>query len=229
MAHDIIRIRLSAQDLPESLFDPRTELPAWIHERTTGQWSAPWDALAADLNLGGKEMDGCNALALRRHCRFDLRTASDPQVWHYATVVRFRDYVNARWNPVKDERILGNVRRNALARLWWTAEALDADGGASDDEIVEALGSSARLALQLVDYNGFHGRPWLARAVVRHLLSGAQGNLSDKRVDSFFKALGQLSAVRVLERFQDDPGRLIEQVEEELRQSEELDGGATGA
>ncbi len=226
MTHDTLRIRLSAQDLTESILDPSTELPTWVHERTTGQGTAPWDALAPELEFGGKETDGPNALALRRHCRFDLRTASDPEIWHYATVVRFRDYVQARWNPVKDERILGNVRRNALARLWWTAEALDADGGATNDEIVEALGSSARLALQIVDFNGFHGRPWLARAVVRHLLSEAQGELSDKRVDAFFKALGQLSAVRILERFQDDPGRLIQQVEEEVVQSEGLDGTA---
>lgn len=226
MTHDTLRIRLSGQDLTETLLDPSTELPSWIQERITGQGTAPWDALAPELELGGKETDGPNALALRRHCRFDLRTASDPEVWHYATVVRFRDYVDARWNPVKEERILGNVRRNALARLWWTAEALDADGGATEDEIVEALGASARLALQIVDFNGFHGRPWLARTVVRHLLSEAHGELSDKRVDAFFKALGQLSAVRVLERFQDDPGQLIGQVEEELVQSEELDGTA---
>ncbi|MHC4263734.1 MAG: DUF6339 family protein [Planctomycetota bacterium] len=226
MTHDTPRIRLSAQDITVPLLDPNAALPTWVQERATGQGTGPWDALAPELELGGKETDGPNALALRRHCRFDLRTASDPQVWHYATVVRFRDYVHARWNPVKEERILGNVRRNALARLWWTAHTLDADDGASDDEIVKALGSSARLALQIVDFNGFHGRPWLARAVVRHLLSEVQGELSDKRVDAFFKALGQLSAVRVLERFQDDPGRLIQQVEEELIQSEELDESA---
>ncbi len=48
-----------------------------------------------------------------------------------------------------------------------------------------------------------------------------------KRVDAFFRALGQLSAVRVLERFQEDPGRLIQHVEKELIQSDELDGAAT--
>lgn len=53
------------------------------------------------------------------------------------------------------------------------------------------------------------------------------GGLLGKRVDAFFRALGQLSAVRVLERFQEDPGRLIQHVEKELIQSDELDGAAT--
>jgi hypothetical protein len=58
--------------------------------------------------------------------RLFRREAADAGVWHYLTLVRYRDYVLWRWADgnglVTEERVLGNDRRNALAHLWWAAE-----------------------------------------------------------------------------------------------------------
>lgn len=223
MTTTISRLEVSASELPEEVsIDPSAEIPAQILQRIEQPNPAPWDALGDELAQEDPIADGKNALAVRRHCRFDRRTAADPAVWHHATVVQLRDYVIQRWadkGHVKSERLLGSVRRNALAHLWWMVEALDADGAAPSELIERAIGSTARFRLQLVDFNGFHGRPWLARAVAEHLVPEGGPRPKDKRVDEFFKALGQISAVRVLDRFEESPDVLIRLVEDELEDS----------
>ena len=212
-------------DITEEVLDPNLDLPQSLLDRIQGEAPGPWAALAEDLDPAAT--DGRNALAVRRHCRFDPRTASDPAVWHLASLVHHRDYVTARWGASpKIERILGGVRRNAIARLWWMGEALDSDGRATDDQIVRAIDSTSRVALWLIDFNGFHGRPWLARAVVDHLVPEGGDRPSDARVDAFFKALGQISAVRVLEMYEDRPQDLLDLVEVEIREGAEPAGKA---
>lgn len=60
--------------------------------------------------------------------RLTRREAADKRIWQYLTVVEFQEYVRWRWSqenaddPVTLDRFFGEDSKNALSRLWWTAE-----------------------------------------------------------------------------------------------------------
>lgn len=54
--------------------------------------------------------------------RITIREASDPGLWAYLAVFASATYVKWRWPNNVAVRFAGNIRRNALARLWWWAE-----------------------------------------------------------------------------------------------------------
>jgi len=73
------------------------------------------------------ESDGVMAVAVHRaFAGLTSREASDPGLWAWFTVFAVPGYVRWRWPTVSPGalagRIAGNIRRNALARLWWWAE-----------------------------------------------------------------------------------------------------------
>lgn len=68
-------------------------------------------------------------LAPRVHAalRLTRREAGDRNLWNYLAVKPLRKYVNWRWttDPEKGPepvRYFGEIRKNAIARLWWGAE-----------------------------------------------------------------------------------------------------------
>jgi hypothetical protein len=68
-------------------------------------------------------------MAIAVHKAFDgltLREASDPDFWAYIACFGCAHYVRWRWETDKPAalwtRYAGNIRRNAVSRLWWWAE-----------------------------------------------------------------------------------------------------------
>jgi Family of unknown function (DUF6339) len=73
------------------------------------------------------ETDGRLAAVLHRALDgITIREASDPDFWAYLACSGCAQYVRWRWDtPVANTlwiRYAGNIRRNALSRLWWWAE-----------------------------------------------------------------------------------------------------------
>ncbi len=73
------------------------------------------------------ESDGVMAVDVHRaFAGLTSREACDPGLWAWFTVFAVPGYVHWRWPtgslPALAGRMAGNIRRNALARLWWWAE-----------------------------------------------------------------------------------------------------------
>jgi len=148
--------------------------------------------------------------------KMNAADAGDPKVWHYATALRYREFSQIRWfnnekQETTEERLLGTVRRNALAHLWWIAETLG-ERSSSSKPLCEQLFKQrgARLRLWVVDFEPFYGRPKLAAAVVHHLLT--EDRRTDNSIDKFFKALGMIAAVSELDPYVAIPKTLIDDV-----------------
>ena len=207
-------------DIPEALLrGPNEDLPPEFEGRVKGVRPGPWANLAAELELLEDRSDAGLAPTVHRVLRFDRRTATDPHVWHYGAVFHLRSLVFERWarkdGTIGAERLMGGVRRNAIARLWWMVETLGEDGGASPTQVARALSSTERFKLWLLDFNSFQGRAWLARAVLDRLCS-SETTPRDDDVDAYFGALGRISNVQLLDRFHDRPSAVLDLVDEEL-------------
>ncbi len=74
--------------------------------------------------------DGEMALAVRDALGISARQAADRNVWWWLALRRYPGIVRSRWergdgdggHTLSAERMLGQVNRNAFARLWWGAE-----------------------------------------------------------------------------------------------------------
>src|SRR5262249_10771076 len=70
------------------------------------------------------------AIAVRAALPLSAREAADRNLWWWLTLRRYPILVRPRWGKGADgdvaslsrERMLGQVNRNALARLWWGSE-----------------------------------------------------------------------------------------------------------
>jgi hypothetical protein len=73
------------------------------------------------------DTDGEMATAVHKACDgLTRREASDAAMWAWHCACGLQQYVRWRWTTKSENafwlRMAGNVRRNALARLWWWAE-----------------------------------------------------------------------------------------------------------
>jgi hypothetical protein len=71
--------------------------------------------------------DGQMAVVLHKALHgLTAREASDPDFWAFLSCCGCPKYVRWRWNTDKPDafwkRIAGNIRKNALSRLWWWAD-----------------------------------------------------------------------------------------------------------
>jgi hypothetical protein len=67
--------------------------------------------------------DGVLAMTVHRMMNgTTIREARDPGLWAYLAVFGSPSYVKWRWQQSVTVRFAGNIRRNALARLWWWAQ-----------------------------------------------------------------------------------------------------------
>lgn len=216
-------------EVPAELFErPDAEIPDSLENRVEGSKPGPWEDVARLVESAEDESDGTLAPILRRELQIDRRTACDARVWRYTSIWHLRPYVFSRWGrpdgSVKPYRLMGGLTRNAVARLWWMVEMLVADGEDASHQVELALGSTERFKLWLLDFNSFHGRPWLARSVVDRLHEN--GNPPDKEVDAFFGALGRLSNVWAIDLFEKEPDTVLAEVDVEVeRRSPALQSG----
>lgn len=95
----------------------------------------PLEALDEAMNaFAGRDLrpgdDAAMAIAVRAALPLSGREAADRNLWWWLTVRRYPRIVRCRWGKIDEdniaslsrERMLGQVNRNALARLWWGAE-----------------------------------------------------------------------------------------------------------
>lgn len=93
----------------------------------------PLESLDEALNVfAGRDLrpadDVAMAIAVRKALPLSAREAADRNLWWWLTLRRYPEIVRRRWTKTGDdkflsrERMLGQVNRNALARLWWGAE-----------------------------------------------------------------------------------------------------------
>lgn len=98
-------------------------------ERTVGL-EALGDALGS---FGGRDLsasdDAAMAIAVRSSLPLSAREAADRNIWWWVSVRRYPMLVQSRWRVERNgelrvtrERMLGQINRNAFARLWWGAE-----------------------------------------------------------------------------------------------------------
>jgi hypothetical protein len=133
--------------------------------------------------------DADMALAVHAALPLTPREATDRNVWWWLSLRRFPVIVRRRWASADDggtptiarERMLGQVNRNAVARLWWGAEMTRATSDATkytrlmfrNQDLFEAIiGRSlgrnpAALEVILDELSGIPGKD--ARETVRDL------------------------------------------------------------
>lgn len=201
---------------------PAVEIPDNLRARVEGEAPGIWGELEAFFEELSREpnwvMDQRGAIELHRKLRMTPRTATDMAIWHYATLFHARPLAFTRWPLDKEtglltvERLLGGPRRNTLARLWWMGEALNSDGSCPPELLEIGCGSTERFKLWLIDFNSFHGRAWLARAVTVHLHK--TGKPKDAEVRAFFVAMGKLANVIQFDVCREEPQRLLDAVDE---------------
>jgi hypothetical protein len=142
----IQKVRDGFQSIVESADDPATEAQ---RVGSDGQMAA----------LLHKSLDGLTR-----------REASDPDFWAYLSCVACPKYVRWRWITSKPEafwtRVAGNIRRNALSRLWWWAEITNNPalpiGNPDRYAITKNVKDRQTLMMYLVDC-AFSGQPKIVR------------------------------------------------------------------
>lgn len=95
----------------------------------------PLEPLDQSMNaFAGRDLrasdDAAMAIAVRAALPLSAREAADRNLWWWLTLRRYPTIVRRRWLKAADddspslsrERMLGQVNRNAFARLWWGAE-----------------------------------------------------------------------------------------------------------
>jgi hypothetical protein len=135
--------------------------------------------------------DSAFAEPLHQALKLPRRVASDMKFWHWLTISVLSDLVWIRWNgsvpsdvaatlstkPSLAERFLGSatlrgVSRNALARLWWCADALYSKGDGYQ-LVREAL--SKQDLFQAIFERQFGLYPAAARACLKTLSNKSEG------------------------------------------------------
>lgn len=141
----------------------------------TDEFVTPLDEVALDeaglvasqeeaLKRYGPNENECDAwLAPRLHCilRISRRQARNQGLWRWCALVPFAQYVRHRWavnDKVAALRYLGGsnfLRRNAVSRLWWGAEAMR---NGSDYSAVESIFLNSGLEQYILDLRFGHLR-----------------------------------------------------------------------
>ncbi|MBI2516582.1 MAG: hypothetical protein HYV95_06660 [Opitutae bacterium] len=115
--------------------------------------------------------DGQMAVAIHRALEgLTWREATEPDFWAYLTCVACPQYTRWRWQTQKPSalwtRYAGNIRRNAISRLWWWAEiTCDHAKPAGDPKrytVTKNISGRQTLMLWFIDC-AFSGNPLIAQ------------------------------------------------------------------
>ncbi|MBI3319516.1 MAG: hypothetical protein HYZ89_02885 [Candidatus Omnitrophica bacterium] len=139
--------------------------------------------------------------------RLTRREAADKRIWNYLTIVEFPDYVRWRFEdeeeadkPVPVDRFMGEDSKNALARLWWTAELIR---NGKDYSPTTEVSSRFFVSWQHLDL--LHHRP-AALAIVRFLKRFNDGKgATDQQSQVFAKAVNLVLTTQSLDALCDNP------------------------
>ena len=149
-------------------------------------------------------------MAVCVHRAFDgstLREAADADLWAYISTIACPQYVRWRWhqrNADLPSRFAGNIRRNALARLWWWAE-ITHDPDKPTEEAArysETLNTANRQ--DFIQYTidcTFSGHRQLVRQLSKVQLSQAQGSRSQQKL---CRSVNRIARVVCLDAIHDE-------------------------
>ena len=153
--------------------------------------------------------DGQMAVALHKALDgLTPREASDPDFWAYLSCVGCPKYVRWRWNTSKPDalwtRIAGNIRRNALSRLWWWAEitydAAKPLGNVERYKITKNVQGRQSLMLWLIDC-AFSGHA----KIVHHLSAIQEAEpLNDSQQKKICRSVNRLARVICLDALSEE-------------------------
>jgi hypothetical protein len=134
-------------------------------------------------------------LAPRLHSALPIArsTAGDREVWHWLAVHQWSDYVTWRWGArsvVAQDRWVGPINKQALARLWWGAELFR-----NGDDYAPA--ENAFLNQDLI--NSYLHRPLIrcrsfALGIVEILTDETGEELSSKKINDLARVLNLCTA-----------------------------------
>jgi hypothetical protein len=137
------------------------------------------------------------------------REASDPDFWAYLCCFGCPQYVRWRWTTNKPgamwARYAGNIRRNALARLWWWAEVTHDSAKATRDASRYAITRDVQNRQSLMLYFGdcaFSGHRPLAKALCN---LQAEQSVNDDDQKKLCRSVNRLARVVCLDGVNDAP------------------------
>lgn len=153
------------------------------------------------------ESDGRMAVAIHKAFHgITRREASDPDFWAYVTCFGCPWYVRWRWETSKRDalwnRFAGNIRRNAISRLWWWAEITCDHALPVDDpqryKVTMNVRNRQSLMLWFIDC-AFSGQTYIARK-----LAGLQEEraLNDNYQKTICRTINRLARVVCLDLIQ---------------------------
>jgi hypothetical protein len=153
--------------------------------------------------------DGFMAVAIHKALDgITRREASDAELWAYLATFGCPQYVRWRWQTRKPAalwtRYAGNIRRNALARLWWWAEIThDPSKPLSDPQryaVTRDVEDRQTFMLWLIDC-AFSGHQKLVKelSAVQHANS-----LNDQGQRKICRSVNRLARVVCLDSVQDE-------------------------
>lgn len=154
----------------------------------------------------GERVATDGAMAVAVHKAFDgltIREASDADFWASITCFGCPKYVRWRWTTNKSgalwTRYAGNIRRNAISRLWWWAEITCDHSKTLDDshryDITRNVQDRQSLMLWYIDC-AFSGLPLLAHRLAAFQ---QQHDLDDRRQKDICRTVNRLARVVCLD------------------------------
>jgi hypothetical protein len=167
------------------------------------------DVLVRKATESGAGPDTDRWLAPRLHAalRLTRAEAADRRMWAYLGVVKYPEYVRARFGQTDAgaplDRFAGPDSKQALARLWWTAELTRNGPGYADVQLALTPQEVPNTGLKL---RCFRHRP-TAISLARLCATGAEGQpLHGRDINALFKRVNLRLSTTVLHAIATDPG-----------------------
>lgn len=170
----------------------------------------------------GKRVESDRWLAPRVHSTLRLyrHEAANMGIWRYLAVVVLRDYVRWRWGKEDGTldmvRVFGPETRNAIARLWWTAELTR--NGPDYAPTAEAF-QVQDTALWLIDVDAFHNRAAALGFIEFLKTANDGGRATSKQIQRYGKALNHALTTVILDDLVPDRGPDMDAIQAWISQS----------
>lgn len=186
-------------------FDPKPHLASFDRDVSVDALRKVIEAAMAMYPEAPAASDAWLAPRVHAALRLTRREAACREVWNWLAVVMAPDYVRWRYpgnGSSPEDRFMGREDKNAIARLWWSAELMR---NGSDYRPVEIGFAMQDIQNTWMRFNAFHHRP-LAQAALRVLATWRGGdNATSDQVNRLGKALNTAARTILLESVALDP------------------------
>jgi hypothetical protein len=154
-----------------------------------------------------EESDGWLAPRVHASLRLYRNEAADPRLWSYLGVVELPGYVRWRWKgkegkPAMADRFIGAQFKQALSRLWWSAE-MTRNG--PDYNPTVTFFNRQDFPNTWLRFNAFHHRP-AALAAIKFLSALHNGDFATGReINRVGRAFNMALTTSVLDAVAENP------------------------